>query len=183
MDIVSYVLGYKSGAKGGITPSGEMSITENGTYDVTEVAKAVVNVGSGLSDVYDYRTGEFTATSRQMTVAHGCGEVPDIIIFYSTQVPANQTIYFGVGFSGAMVQAFSTYPEIGYSICFVTMPNGGSVKVHSHVGIDQTGHPSGYPTNGGIRDVNSNTFTVGSTGTFGLELDQKYEFITICGLA
>lgn len=40
---------------GGITPSGEIEITENGTYDVTEYASAVVNVAGGGSTEPDFR--------------------------------------------------------------------------------------------------------------------------------
>ena len=36
-----------SGSGGGITPSGEIAITENGTYDVAQYASASVNVASG----------------------------------------------------------------------------------------------------------------------------------------
>lgn len=42
------IAGYGQGG-GGITPSGSLTITENGTYDVTEKAQAVVNVpASGI---------------------------------------------------------------------------------------------------------------------------------------
>lgn len=41
-----YDAGVKNGGGGGITPSGSITITENGTHDVTEYAEAVVDVPS-----------------------------------------------------------------------------------------------------------------------------------------
>lgn len=52
----------------GITPSGSETFTENGTYDVTNIASAIINVASqGISlqdiDMDRIRMGTFTLTS------------------------------------------------------------------------------------------------------------------------
>lgn len=44
MDLLSYLLGKSKGSGGGITPTGTINITENGTYDVTNYASAEVEI-------------------------------------------------------------------------------------------------------------------------------------------
>lgn len=44
-----YDAGYAKGKSEGITPSGEVEITQNGTHDVAKYATAKVNVGGGYS--------------------------------------------------------------------------------------------------------------------------------------
>ena len=46
---------------GGITPSGSQTFTQNGTYDVTALAEAVVNVSSGASYVDVMLTQNYTS--------------------------------------------------------------------------------------------------------------------------
>lgn len=67
-----YNKGYSDGAEsvgsseGGITPTGTIEITENGTFDVTQYASALVNVMSsgdgGNADFYLHKLFDYTAT-------------------------------------------------------------------------------------------------------------------------
>lgn len=47
----------------GIVPSGSVSITENGTVDVTQYAQAVVNVASGADKLLEVSLGNLSTTS------------------------------------------------------------------------------------------------------------------------
>lgn len=74
-----------SGATGGITPTGEITIKENGTYDVTNYASAFVDIASGGNSsvlpsnvkvgVLELENDSTTA----VTVTHGSGVVPRVV--------------------------------------------------------------------------------------------------------
>lgn len=76
-----------------IIPSGSETKTENGTYDVTNLASLVVNVptsGGGLPSGFTaIATGTHTLSSAvaggsTFTVTHNLSVVPDMFIFYAT---------------------------------------------------------------------------------------------------
>lgn len=75
---------------GGFTPTGEIEITENGTFDVAQFASALVNVeggGGGGSYVSKCDVGELTTekTSATITIEHKLGVTPDFVVI----VPKN----------------------------------------------------------------------------------------------
>lgn len=71
--------------------SGSQTATENGTFDVTNLASFIVNVASGggglPSGIAAVATGYYTVTSdftgTSQTVTHNLGVVPDFVIFFA----------------------------------------------------------------------------------------------------
>lgn len=108
----------KGAGGGGITPTGDINITENGEFDVTEFAKAIVNVASGGGDeasvvnsLIERRITEissnvtmvgayaFTSCSKLTTVNMPLATMVDIEAFYdcraltTVNIPLVTTIY------------------------------------------------------------------------------------------
>lgn len=81
------------------TPSGSVTITENGTHDVTNYAQAVVNVGSGVDSsafegITECKQIVFTPENQNngttFSVAHGCSATPDIVLIVANEESADE---------------------------------------------------------------------------------------------
>lgn len=91
-DDFSEVAGKISDIETGITPTGTLSITQNGTYDVTDYASAIVAV-PGVRIVTMTKT--LTANANDITFTHSEGEAPKAVILRSTNAThINGEIYY-----------------------------------------------------------------------------------------
>lgn len=78
------------------TPSGSLTITENGTHDVKDYAQAVVNVatsGGSSENAYEMGTFEITEVTKNYTYNHSLGRVPKFVIVYPISVAHGQVAY------------------------------------------------------------------------------------------
>lgn len=122
------------GISAGITPTGDINITENGEFDVTEFAKAIVNVASG-GDV-QMVTGTVTPATQTslLEIEHGLGKVPNfaIVFIYQTGVSighiasvwcfdkiskggirnANNLAYYGAGNDNDITKVYESEPYV-----------------------------------------------------------------------
>ena len=129
-DILSYAIGLQAGkASGG--PSG----------------------GSAT-----YKTDSFRVTAGQMTVEHGGGAIPDLIIVALDDIPSDGEVFFSFGFSEAMLSKLG-----GGYINIVNMVSGsGSASAMSNTGIEGPGSDY-YARYGGVRNVTATTFEIGTS--------------------
>lgn len=130
---------------GGITPSGSINITENGTFDVTNFASAVVNVASsgGGSDV---ATGEVTFSNTTGTFSIDTGKTDaTCFLLYADDAAFSSSIIFAV-----MILPFATMIN-RYSSSSQTIATYGSKGTTTTI----TGSISNGVATGNVSAVNS----------------------------
>lgn len=125
---------------GGITPSGTIEITTNGTHDVTNYVSALVSVASSENVLpNNIKMGTFAVTENHkttspVTVSHNIGVAPIGLVVVADEI--------------ATIVDNNTKATIG-SVIF------GETTRH----FISNGTKLNYSANGGISDVTSNEFT------------------------
>lgn len=91
------IFGVSGTMQEGITPSGAKTITDNGTYDVTSYASAIVDLSNVLPDnIIEMQAGEFTPDEdtymNGQTIEYELSSAPDFVfIFTEDHVDGNNT--------------------------------------------------------------------------------------------
>lgn len=134
-----------------------------------KIAEALAASSGGNGDYlpeFKFTKGKFEATEGIMTIEHGMGIVPDIIVVHSSYTYVPVTINSAFGFSTAAIEAFG---EGCQGFAKVSAAGGQIVSIGVYKGFDDNSLPT---SSGCIQAVNANTFTIGSS-TFPLDYVER----------
>lgn len=94
------IFGVTGTHSGGVSPSGTINISENGTFDVSSYASALVNVSS------NFQTGSFTPTSNPSYVTFNVTGSPTTVFVYATNTSYSSSVvaFFIILPSGAAAE-------------------------------------------------------------------------------
>ena len=136
------------GGGGGITPTGSLEITTNGTYDVASFAQAIVHVtGASSSLPANVKTGvlqlEDSATEA-ITINHGCISTPTKVICLPLDYVTGKGTIGGIYVDGAVIGISSAADSVkSYSTAVAAISNVNETS------FDFTPRSASYPLVGG----------------------------------
>ncbi len=149
---------------------------ETGTMKPSEFPENINSIVTGGEEKQlRYADGEFDVTSDIMTINHDMGVVPDIIMVLPYHIPTERTLIFSTGLSTPMISALGN-KYIAPS-CGITQ--AGYVVIRSSKGHETDGE---YPMYGLVRNVTTESFTVGSTLVPLSREGQGYLWLAIAGI-
>jgi len=168
---------------GGITPTGDINITENGEFDVTEFAKAIVNVAGGGGDL-KITSGTFTL-SEEISVGqggyydinHNLGCMPRLFLLVLEKSYASAYKIVNM----CLVENSSGEYHLSLSFMYPD-PNSRTMFSCASLSRDGTYIQHATASNGFVADINVvrvTTFTFSNYASATLGSQHKYNWIAI----
>lgn len=172
-DVAQGKIGYAQGQRvvgTAVAPSGSQTFTNNGTYDVTSIAEAVINVAGGGGGGLEYETGTFEPTSAiarptiSFTDTHTnrpfCVIIADVSESKATS-RTNEYWYivswydlFDTGVYGTATTQRYAYSQCGYMDSSTFSSNGNNITGLSNTSETEIGY---WVTNTGFMPYSGST--------------------------